>query len=71
VGIFKDANSNKKKNMYKELEKFKDDILQDDSLEQTVMLRRKRCVLVCSSRRKELIMVGSTGTVQNDGTLKN
>jgi hypothetical protein len=29
------------------------------------------CFSICSSRRKELIMVGSTGTVQNDGTLKN
>jgi hypothetical protein len=35
------------------------------------MLRRKRRVFsICSSRRKRVDHGGSTGTVQNDGTLK-
>jgi hypothetical protein len=61
--------------MYKELENLKLATISfaaDDSLEQTCNAQKEA---VCFSiqqqqKKKELIMVGSTGTVQNDGTLK-
>jgi len=66
------------KNMYKELEKFKVSnsftFTVEDSLEQACNASEGAGVFVVyavEGDAKELIMVGSTGTVQNDGTLKS
>lgn len=62
--------------MYKELKKFKvSDKFSfgvDDSLEQVCNASEGSGVFLvyAVAEEKELIMVGSTGTVQNDGTLK-
>jgi len=62
--------------MYKELKKFKvSDSFSfgaDDSLEQVCNASEGSGVFLvyAVAEEKELIMVGSTGTVQNDGTLK-
>ncbi|TRX42862.1 hypothetical protein [Flavobacterium restrictum] len=62
--------------MYKELKKFKVTnqftFTTDDSLEE-VSNASQGCgvfLVYAVAEEKELIMVGSTGTVQNDGTLK-
>ena len=64
--------------MYKELKKFKVSdsftFTADDSLEQVACNASEREVeyfwfMRCGDE-KELIMVGSTGTIQNDGSLK-
>jgi len=65
--------------MYKELTKFKTNnsfsFTADDSLEQICNATENGSgiflVYDASNEEKELIMVGSTGTVQNDGTLKS
>jgi len=65
--------------MYKELKKFKVKnqfgYTIDDSLEEVCNAPDAASgiflVYVISNEEKELIMVGSTGTVQNDGTLKS
>ena len=64
--------------MYKELEKFKVSnsftFTVEDSLEQACNASEGAGVFVVyavEADAKELIMVGSTGTVQNDGTLKS
>ena len=64
--------------MYKELEKFKVTnsfaFTVEDSLEQACNAPDSAGVFVVyavEGDTKELIMVGSTGTVQNDGTLKS
>lgn len=64
--------------MYKELEKFKVSnsftFTIEDSLEQACNASEGAGVFVVyavEGGAKELIMVGSTGTVQNDGTLKS
>ncbi|WP_026709048.1 hypothetical protein [Flavobacterium frigidarium] len=62
--------------MYKELEKFKSSnqfsITVDESLEEKCNASDGSGVFLVYdvADKKELIMVGSTGTVQNDGTLK-
>lgn len=62
--------------MYKELEKFKVSdsftFTADDSLEQICNASEGSGVFLVYAvgDKKELIMVGSTGTVQNDGSLK-
>ncbi|SDW50748.1 hypothetical protein [Flavobacterium degerlachei] len=62
--------------MYKELEKFKVSdsftFTADDSLEQVCNASEGSGVFLVYAvgDEKELIMVGSTGTVQNDGSLK-
>lgn len=65
--------------MYKELEKFtvkgNFTYTQDDSLEEVCNASETGSgvfvVYAVDGENKELIMVGSTGTVQNDGTLKS
>ncbi|MDN3673389.1 hypothetical protein QWY99_10030 [Flavobacterium branchiarum] len=65
--------------MYKELEKFavkgNFTYTQDDSLEEVCNASETGSgvfvVYAIEGENKELIMVGSTGTVQNDGTLKS
>ncbi|TDW51520.1 hypothetical protein EV144_101195 [Flavobacterium sp. 270] len=65
--------------MYKELEKFKASnsftFTVEDSLEQVCNAPESGAgvfvVYAVEGDAKELIMVGSTGTVQNDGTLKS
>ncbi|MCC9019974.1 MULTISPECIES: hypothetical protein [Flavobacterium] len=65
--------------MYKELEKFKVNssftFTIEDSLEQVCNAPEGGAgvfvVYAVEGNTKELIMVGSTGTVQNDGTLKS
>ena len=62
--------------MYKELEKFtvkgNFTFTQEDNLEAVCNASEAGSgVFVVYARDKELIMVGSTGTVQNDGTLKS
>jgi hypothetical protein len=62
--------------MYKELKNFKVSdkfsFTSDDSLEQVCNASEGSGVFLvyAVAEEKELIMVGSTGTVQNDGTLK-
>ncbi|NRT10717.1 hypothetical protein [Flavobacterium sp. 14A] len=62
--------------MYKELEKFKSSnqfsLTVDESLEEKCNASDGSGVFLVYdvADKKELIMVGSTGTVQNDGTLK-
>ena len=63
--------------MYKELKKFKTtnvfSYTQDDSLEEVCNAAEGSGIFLvydASQEEKELIMVASTGTVQNDGTLK-
>jgi hypothetical protein len=62
--------------MYKELEKFtvsnQFSFTKDDSLEEVCNATEGSGVFLvyAVAEEKELIMVGSTGTVQNDGTLK-
>ena len=66
----------KKQNMYKELKKFKVSksftFTLEDSLEEVCNASEGSGVFLVYSvaEEKELIMVGSTGTVQNDGSLK-
>ena len=65
--------------MYKELKKFKTQntfsFTQEDSLETVCNAPEAGSgvfmVYAVDGEEKELIMVGSTGTVQNDGTLKS
>ena len=65
--------------MYKELKKFKTQntfsFTQEDSLETVCNAPESGSgvfmVYAVEGEEKELIMVGSTGTVQNDGTLKS
>ncbi len=65
--------------MYKELKKFKNNnqfrFTADDSLEIVCNAPENSngifLVYTVDGEEKELIMVGSTGTVQNDGTLKS
>ena len=65
--------------MYKELKKFKTNnqfnFTTDDSLEEVCNASENGSgvflVYSVDGEEKELIMVGSTGTVQNDGTLKS
>lgn len=65
--------------MYKELEKFKVSnsftFTKEDNLEQTCNAPESSAgvfvVYAIEREEKELIMVASTGTVQNDGTLKS
>jgi len=65
--------------MYKELTKFKTNnnfnFTAEDSLEEVCNASQSGSgiflVYDASNEEKELIMVGSTGTVQNDGTLKS
>ena len=64
--------------MHKELEKFKNSnsftFTADDSLEKVCNASEGSGVFVVNAingEGKELIMVGSTGTIQNDGTLKS
>jgi hypothetical protein len=65
--------------MYKELKKFKNNnqfrFTADDSLEEVCNAPENAngvfLVYTVDGEEKELIMVGSTGTVQNDGTLKS
>ena len=66
------------KRMYKELEKFKNSdsftFTIEDSLEEVCNASEGSGVFVVNAingEDKELIMVGSTGTVQNDGSLKS
>ena len=75
--FFVEANPNKNRNsMYKELKKFKVSnqfsFTIDDSLEEVCNASEGSGVFLvyAVAEEKELIMVGSTGTVQNDGTLK-
>jgi hypothetical protein len=61
--------------MYKELEKFtvkgSFTFTQEDSLEEVCDASEAGSGVFVVYADKELIMVGSTGTVQNDGTLKS
>lgn len=65
--------------MYKELKKFKIsnhfNYTSDDSLEEICNAPQNGngvfLVYAVDGEEKELIMVGSTGTIQNDGTLKS
>jgi hypothetical protein len=65
--------------MYKELKKFKESnsftFTQEDSLEEVCNAPENASgiflVYAIDGEEKELIMVGSTGTVQNNGTLKS
>lgn len=65
--------------MYKELKKFKTTntftFSQEDSLEEVCNASEGGSgvflVYAVEGEEKELIMVGSTGTIQNDGTLKS
>jgi hypothetical protein len=65
--------------MYKELKKFKTtntfSFTPDDSLEEVCNAPESGngifVVYAVDGEEKELIMVGSTGTIQNDGTLKS
>ena len=65
--------------MYKELKKFKESnsftFVQEDSLEEVCNAPETASgiflVYSIDGEEKELIMVGSTGTVQNNGTLKS
>ncbi|MEY4963592.1 MAG: hypothetical protein RLZZ323_911 [Bacteroidota bacterium] len=65
--------------MYKELKKFKESnsftFTQEDSLEEVCNAPENAIgiflVYAIDGEEKELIMVGSTGTVQNNGTLKS
>ncbi|AWG22518.1 hypothetical protein FFWV33_13775 [Flavobacterium faecale] len=64
--------------MYKELEKYKENnsftFTIDDSLEDVCNASEGSGVFIVNAINgddKELIMVGSTGTVQNDGSLKS
>jgi len=65
--------------MYKELKKFKTNnqfnFTAEDSLEEVCNASENGSgvflVYAIDGEEKELIMVGSTGTVQNDGTLKS
>jgi hypothetical protein len=65
--------------MYKELKKFKVNnqftFTTDDSLEEVCNASESGSgvflVYRVDAEEKELIMVGSSGTIQNDGTLKN
>jgi hypothetical protein len=65
--------------MYKELTKFKTNnnfnFTTDDNLEEVCNASESGSgiflVYDASGEEKELIMVGSTGTIQNDGTLKS
>ncbi|AWI26524.1 ADP-ribosylation factor GTPase-activating family protein [Flavobacterium pallidum] len=65
--------------MYKELKKFKTtntfNFTADDSLEEVCNAPESGngifVVYAVDGEEKELIMVGSTGTIQNDGTLKS
>ena len=65
--------------MYKELKKFKEinsfTFTQEDSLEDVCNAPENASgiflVYAIDGEEKELIMVGSTGTVQNNGTLKS
>ena len=65
--------------MYKELTKFKTNnsfsFTTDDSLDQVCNASENGSgiflVYDASNEEKQLIMVGSTGTIQNDGTLKS
>jgi len=61
--------------MYKELEKFtvkgNFTFTQEDSLEAVCNASETGSGVFVVYAAKELIMVGSTGTVQNDGTLKS
>ena len=65
--------------MYKELKKFKTQntftFAQEDSLETVCNAPESGSgvfmVYAVEGEEKELIMVGSTGTIQNDGTLKS
>lgn len=65
--------------MYKELKKFKTtktfNFTTDDSLEEVCNAPESGngifVVYAVDGEEKELIMVGSTGTIQNDGTLKS
>lgn len=65
--------------MYKELKKFKESnsftFAQEDSLEEVCNAPETASgiflVYAIDGEEKELIMVGSTGTVQNNGTLKS
>ena len=63
------------KNMYKELEKFtvkgNFTFTQEDNLEAVCNASETGSGVFVVYAAKELIMVGSTGTVQNDGTLKS
>jgi len=63
------------KNMYKELEKFtvkgNFTFTQEDNLEAVCNASETGSGVFVVYADKELIMVGSTGTVQNDGTLKS
>ena len=69
----------KKKKMYKELKKIKVKnqftFSVDDSLEEVCNATEAGSgiflVYAVDGEEKELIMVGSTGTIQNDGTLKS
>src|SRR6478735_739086 len=62
------------KNMYKELEKFtvkgNFTFTQEDNLEAVCDASETGSGVFVVYAAKELIMVGSTGTVQNDGSLK-
>lgn len=64
--------------MYKELKKFKVTksftLTANDNLEEVCNAPEAAGVFIVyavAGEEKELIMVGSTGTIQNDGTLKN
>ena len=65
--------------MYKELKKFKTQdtfsYIADDSLEEVCNAPESGSgvflVYAVNDEEKELIMVGSTGTIQNDGSLKS
>src|SRR3954467_12930278 len=73
-GIFFNINS-----MYKELTKFKTsssfNFTTDDNLEEVCNASQNGSgvflVYDVKEEERELIMVGSTGTIQNDGTLKS
>ena len=75
-GIF--LGKHNKQEMYKELKKFKTagnfTFTPDDSLEEVCNATQTGSgiflVYSVDGEEKQLIMVGSTGTVQNDGTLK-
>lgn len=69
----------KQQNMYKELKKYKTTksftFTVEDSLEEVCNAPENASgiflVYAVEGEEKELIMVGSTGTIQNDGTLKS
>jgi hypothetical protein len=79
VGYFFKEYPNRIKNMYKELEKYEVrnsfTFTTNDSLEEVCNASETGSgifiVYALNETEKELIMVGSTGTVQNDGTLKS